>query len=184
MNYFRCKFISCRGLTVIELLVTLSIFAILATLAMPSYNWLVNDGRQSSQLSKFERTLMLVRSEAVKRGGRAMVCTSNTGVACDGSLDWNEGWIAFVDTNFNSDRDTGEELIRTNPYMEGGLTLIGSSAVTNQIRYLANGLAMESGTLTLCDSRGDDKAKAILISASGKAKTSTTASGGASLSCP
>lgn len=165
-------------------MMALTVFAVLASIALPSYNYMVNKSRQSAQLSKFESTLSFLRSESVKRGVQTSICTSNTGVACDSSLDWNEGWIAFVDTNANGDRDTDEEILRINPILNSNISFTGSSSVSNIIRYQSNGTTLESGTITLCDSRGADDAKAIVLNATGKPKKSETANGGGVLTCP
>ena len=81
------------GFTLIELMVTLAMVAILMTVAVPS----LTTFQRNSELTSFSNSLLsginAARGEAMKRGRNAMV------VPKDG--DWNKGWTVFVDVNRN-----------------------------------------------------------------------------------
>jgi len=161
----------------------MSMIAIISTLALPAFTTMIQKNNQSAQSNNFISALLIARSEAVKRGQRAVICSSKDGATCDAGVDWEAGWLIYIDENANNALDTSESLIQIGAAMKTGYTLIGTASIKNQVRYKSNGSSLETGTLTLCDPRGADHAEAIIISASGKPKTSDTAAGGGALTC-
>ncbi len=172
------------GLTFIELMTTLTMLMIVSAIALPSFRDTIAGGRQTAQKNYVIAALQLARSESVKRGIRTVMCTSSDGGSCDGSSDWDSGWIIFVDEDANDTKDTGDAFLQVGATMDTGFSLIGSTDLVNMIRYDPNGDSLESGTLTLCDPRGETKAVGIIITASGRPKVSDTGAGGATLVCP
>lgn len=84
------------GFTLIELMVTLAVAAVLVGIAAPSFNTMILNNRATSLGDEVAGAMSLARSEAVKRGTRVSVCASSNGTSCTGS--WNQGFIVFVDT--------------------------------------------------------------------------------------
>ena len=58
-----------NGVTIIEMLVTLAVLAVLATLAAPSFRLLHEKWSVDSVAQSMHSTLLMARSEAIKRGG-------------------------------------------------------------------------------------------------------------------
>lgn len=73
-----------QGFTMIELMVTIAILAVLAALAAPSFNPIIERYRTRQAAEDLQGTLYLARSEAIKRGGGVTV------EAVGG--DWAGGW--------------------------------------------------------------------------------------------
>lgn len=83
-----------RGFTLIELMVTLTVLAIVLSLAAPSFASLMASNRMSTQTNEFIVALNLARSEAVRRG-QAVTLLSND------DDNYSKGWKVFPDKNGN-----------------------------------------------------------------------------------
>ncbi|MEO7916603.1 MAG: GspH/FimT family pseudopilin [Dokdonella sp.] len=91
-----------RGFGLIELMVTISIVAILLAVALPSFRTTINSNRASTQANDLIAAINLARNEAISRNRSVTVCaavtTSGTPTACGSATQWNQGWMVFVDT--------------------------------------------------------------------------------------
>lgn len=115
-----------KGFTLIELMVTISVMAILAAIAYPSFQSTLRSNRMATTSNELISALSLARSEAIKgtRGGG--VCASTNGTECDGAA-WTDGWMVWEDTNRSGDFDSDDTVLR---YAEGRqhmLTVPGES---------------------------------------------------------
>lgn len=99
------------GFSMTELMVVVSIVAILLSIGVPSYRYITNSYRMSAEVNSLLGDLMYARSEAVKEGVAVVVCTSSTGSTCSGSTLWQDGWIVFQDLNNNGQVDPGERVL-------------------------------------------------------------------------
>ena len=86
-----------RGFTLIELMVTLTVLAILLALAGPSFARLMAANRMSTQTSEFMTALNLARSEAVRRGQPVAVRANG------GDNNFSTGWKVFTDGDADGD---------------------------------------------------------------------------------
>jgi type IV fimbrial biogenesis protein FimT len=144
-----------RGFTMIELMVTISIAAILVSMAAPSFQSLIVQSRLTTQANQLITSLHYARSEAVKRGGRVTVCTSDNGATCVAGSSWQDGWIIFSDRGATGTLDAGsDQLLRVFDGLKGS-TLGGGNNFGNWITYQANGRSqgnggLANGTFGLC----------------------------------
>lgn len=79
------------GFTLIELMVTVSILAILLGIGVPSFRATIQGNRVASVSSDLVAALHFARSEAVRRGENVTLCSSNDQATCSG--DWVDGWV-------------------------------------------------------------------------------------------
>jgi type IV fimbrial biogenesis protein FimT len=171
------------GTTLMELLTTLAIVAVLATLAAPALRTLVLDGRRTAVVNGFLHGLFLARSEAIKRGKVVTICRSRDGSQCEHAApDWSVGWIVFVnrDRDDPPQRDLREELIASSGAWPGGT--ISSNRRAYSFRPVTQ--AVVNGTIVFCDARGSAHARAIVISHTGRPRVAQRDSGGKALRCP
>lgn len=161
------------GFTLIELIITLAIAAMVLAIGVPSFQGMMRDNRLTTQVNELVAAMNLARSEAIKRGRRVTLCKSADGASCAAGGGYQQGWIVFVDANDNAAVDAGEQVLRVKAAMEGGLTLTGNSTVQSYISYVAGGMSQlvtggfQAGTLTLCAA---PKARLIIINSLGRAR--------------
>jgi type IV fimbrial biogenesis protein FimT len=101
-----------RGFTLVELLVAISIAAILLAVAIPSFQGLIKRNAIENLQTRFASALTAARSEAASRNVVTTICSSDTGTGCVVDK-WSDGWIVFLDLNANGTWDNGEEILQT-----------------------------------------------------------------------
>jgi type IV fimbrial biogenesis protein FimT len=87
-----------RGVTLVELMATLSAAAVALTLGFPSFRGLQADMQRTQVRYALTASFTLARSEAARRGVPVTVCPSLDGITCspDSGLDWSRGWIVKI----------------------------------------------------------------------------------------
>ncbi len=138
-----------RGFTLIELMVTIAILAILMALAVPSFNSLIISNRITSHANELIASLQIARSEAIRNNGRVVVCASatpaNAAATCSGGPNWTNGWIVFTDTDRNNNRNGAEVVLRSGTIRPGTL-IVNSAAIGNTglVSFRSDGLAHDA----------------------------------------
>jgi type IV fimbrial biogenesis protein FimT len=159
------------GFTLIEMLMTIAIAAILMGIAIPSFRYITNANRIASELNGLLGDLQLARAEAIKEGRTVSVCQSSDGATCTNSTDWHTGWIVFSDPTNVGVYDAGETYIRKQPAFSGSDTFVSSNNVS-VISFNREGyaVAMANGTLiSLHDSSNNAAStRCLLINFSGQ----------------
>lgn len=181
-----------RGFTLVELLVTIAVAAVILAIGVPSFRGTIASNRLTSLTNDLVGTLAQARSEAIRRGVRITVCMSTNGTACATVGDWSAGWIVFVDTTragLTAAVDAGETVLSytqptpTNTVVRGGASVAQyvSFSSDGTARTLAGG-ALPGGavaTLRVCETStalpDATRARDVAISSVGRVETSTPA---------
>jgi len=97
-----------RGFTLIEILVTIAIAAILAGIAVPSLSTFLRNVKLNSTSSSMVASLQLARNEAIKRNAGVLVCPSDTAkTGCVATTEWGvNGWLVCFDMDNDGVCDT------------------------------------------------------------------------------
>ena len=146
-----------KGFTLIELMITLAVLAIILGIAVPSFSSMLRDTRASSLGGELQGALQFARSEAVKRRLDVVICRRNAGgSSCDAGTDWSAGWLV---------QQSGGDVIKVWDSAQG-LVIVGPNA---GVTFRGNGMAAASDFSvkpTLCS--GQQK-REIAVSATGTA---------------
>jgi len=138
------------GFTLIELMVTLSIVAIIGLVAVPSYQSSIANNRVSAEVDRVAMDFSFARSEAVKRGVNVAVCPA---AGCVTSSNWDQGWVVFVDADGDlSGINTATNIIKQENAFKGGDTLVPDSSLGAGISFDRSGYTKASGKLILEES--------------------------------
>jgi type IV fimbrial biogenesis protein FimT len=160
------------GITLIEVITTMAIVAIIVGMAAPSFANLVYDTGRTTAVNGFFHSLYLARSEAIKRARVVSICKSKDGDTCDQRLaaPWNEGWIVFVNTDRDEppQRDRDERVLSVHQGWDSGE--ISSNRRAYSFRPHEQGVV--NGTIVFCDPRGSAHARAIIINHIGRPRIS------------
>lgn len=173
-----------RGFTLIELIITVTVVAILAGVVAPGFNSFIKDRRLNSQINAIITAVHSARAEASSRRKIVTLCASTDLSSCN-TANWESGWIMFTDTNNNGNAviDGDDVLIQVHEPLEGGNTLRDANFnfSAGQLTFARDGFLHDPdpvpGTLTLCDDRGATEAKAIVVNISGTARHAIDESG-------
>lgn len=163
------------GVTLIELLVTLSIAVILMTIAVPGFQDFLRRNRLESAASNFLATLNYARSEAIRRGVAVSICKSSNGTQC-GAGEWEDGWIVFTDRSnygvINTEGENPEEIIRVHQGLPSGVELNASGNFESRITYKPDGRITNSvgGSFFLCQRGSTVDARRIVVIGTGRAR--------------
>ena len=166
-----------RGLTLIELLVVITVASVLAVIALPDLAGFIKNNRSSADINDLLSSLTFARSEAVKRNSNVAICQSGNGSSCENSADArHNGWIVFEDRNLDGAIDTDADILT----VHGGLAPNRQlSFSADNVTYRSDGLATTgtNTTFKLCDDRGAEHAKGLIIGASGRPRVALDSSG-------
>jgi len=104
-----------QGFTVIELMVTITVLAILIAIGLPNLREFLAGNRLSSNVNGFIGLVNYARSEAIVRNQDVVICPKDTSTnACTSTTTWNTQDVqAFVDVNGNGAFDSGDVLLKT-----------------------------------------------------------------------
>lgn len=152
------------GLSLIELLLSLSIVAIFVTFGVLGYNAFFEQNNVSQITNKLYTLLNSARSYSLKEHVPVIVCSSIDHVNCQDSR-WGYDIIAFVDYNRDKKLDGNDQLLEILPLYSSQVKVTFYGFPSSQyIQFSSdNLLSNSSGTLTFCANLGDRLASRGLI---------------------
>jgi len=174
------------GFTLIELITTIAVASILLSLAVPGVRNFTMNARQAGSINEFVSAMHLARNTAITTNSRVTVCASAGGDNCEATT-WNQGWLVFIDDNSDQLVTPGERVIGAGA---GSVSLdIDSAQFGRFFMYRPNGRVMNAavttntGEFTVCDERGADHARVVIVDISGRPRLSAVKANGAAPAC-
>ena len=144
-----------RGVTLIELLVTLAVAAIVVALGAPSFMRVLARHAIAAQAEELQDAVRIGRTEAMRRSGPAVLCRTEPADAghCAGSGGSWQTWLLFADTDRNGTFNAGDSLLREHFEASRRMTVTSDAA---SIRFEATGIAhSDAGNTTIVLSPND-----------------------------
>lgn len=165
------------GFTIIELMVTLTIAAIIFGIGLPSFGSFMRGAKISTTTNDYVYSLHKARSEAVKRVTGAGLCPSVNSMASDAACSpgssYANGWIVYADTNNNKQQDDGEEILHRMEARTNGFTITSDTVFADQVYFNDSGNSVNvtdipiSGVIGI--SYGDGSSvRNVIVSANGR----------------
>lgn len=148
------------GFTIIELLIVVTVLAIVATVAVPSFQQVIENNRLATEANRIFSAMSYARSEAVRVGGNASLSAANGG--------FSNGWCVHLGASC-----TGADVLRQ---FEGGDLSYASSGT--QVTFNSRG-EMTNANFQIeieppnCDSGEVGKRRVISVALSGRASIQT-----------
>jgi type IV fimbrial biogenesis protein FimU len=137
----------CRGFTLVELLVTITLVGILAAIAIPSFSTAIQNTKADTEVSDFQRFLNYARQQAINSGTVIRVTPSVAGTA------WNTQ-LSAIDPAVTAPIP----ILRVLPAMDSASVLTVSGNPTaidfNNLGGLSAPVPVPAGALSITYTRG------------------------------
>jgi type IV fimbrial biogenesis protein FimT len=176
-----------KGTTLIELMVVVSILAILGTVGVPSFLSILTKSRITSETNQLNGLIRFARFKAIENEQLTVLCpTSNYSLCNEG---WNAPKMVFIDANHNNERDPQEPMLMSMPKSNNNNQIYSRNRA---LKFYESGITASPASVRICpDSKEAKYAKLLTVSLQGKIKLSRDRNGdgihensaGVALSC-
>lgn len=134
-----------RGVTLIELMITVAILAIVTMIAAPALQTTLSTRAVSSSSEDLSSAMRLARSEAMKRGLPVAVCAvsdpNDSAASCLTDGDWSTGWVVFLDRDASGSIGAADSIVKVYSPERGVASITATAASGNPVAvFLPNGL--------------------------------------------
>lgn len=155
-----------HGYSLLELLMTIAIAAMLLTLGLPSFGALKARNAQRVEINALFHAVHLARKGSIMRKQVVSLCPTADGASCSPGRDWSDGFLVFE----NSDRDEPPELDDDEILLYRHLASPAVKITANRRGFTlrATFLRATNGTLVVCDRAGRVQPRALVISYTGR----------------
>lgn len=165
-----------RGFTLVELMIVLVIAGIVMTFGVPAMTDYIRNSRLTASVNDLVATVNFARSEAIKRRGVVVICTSldptEETPECEADApDWTDGWVVFVDADADAEVDAGEAILQRQIALHESLFVRTDDVFEAYLAFDATGRSRDvagtstAGNLVVCDVRGIEASMADLSTA-------------------
>lgn len=174
-----------QAFTLLELMLTLAIITILATLSLPAL-YLTEEKEAGNIFLQMTALLSGARAAAISRHSSIVICPGSTAESCDGN--WTAGVLVFIDNNQNRQLDQDESLIEHKVWGADLTSARGALRGTLRWRVFGNRPSIlisplgeidgQSGSLTWCPPAGSSvPAHQMVLNTSGRIRLATDENG-------
>jgi type IV fimbrial biogenesis protein FimU len=154
------------GFTLIEVMVTVIIAAILMTVAVPSFTSLYESTRVNNNIEKIQGILAFARNQAITYGRTVNICSYSTATSCGTTTDWSKGIRVYIDID-----GTETELRAIDSFNDSDKVKASPKTMT----FTADGLS-SGGNIIYCPRGKTDVSQSVSVTSSGRISYGTTGS--------
>ena len=159
-----------NGFTLIELVTTLAIVAVLLAIGLPGFGEALARLRVQTAMHRVSTDLAMARSSAIMRRSPVVACPGLGMSGCSGDADWSHGWIVFADPDGNRRPDTVAELLRVSDAPSGAGGRLRLGATRHFVRYQRDGRSAGTNlTVRVCS--GEALAGEVIVNNLGRVRS-------------
>lgn len=137
------------GFTLVEALTTLAVAALTLTVALPTFNGVLQRNRTTAVLHQLSADMAMARTSAIVQRRQVVVCPKAGDQRCSDHADWSHGWLVFTDADGNRQPDAAADVLRITDGPAGGRMSLPSSRPF--LRYQVDGRSAHSNlTVHVC----------------------------------
>ncbi|WP_394129760.1 GspH/FimT family pseudopilin [Shewanella maritima] len=148
------------GFTLVELMVTITVAAILLTIGVPSLVSLNEKMRTKSNIEKIHNIVMFARSQAISYGTTVIICPFASETSCGSTTDWSNGVRVYT-----TDSDGNDYELRAIDSFNNQDKIKGSAPI---LSFTAEGMVnVGGGSIVYCPGGQSTDSKSVSVSTSG-----------------
>jgi type IV fimbrial biogenesis protein FimT len=151
-----------EGFSLIELMVIVSVLALVLGLGIPAFNDMLGNSRMSTTVNDLVGSLHAARGEAITRRATVLLCPANSaGTDCQAGSDLKAGWLVFVDSDEDGSAGTGELILQRHGPIDSARILeldVFPAERAGRVVFANGGTlrtAQSTTDIQICDARGD-----------------------------
>ncbi|MCG9695996.1 GspH/FimT family pseudopilin [Shewanella sp. Isolate11] len=145
------------GFTLVELMVTIAVAAILLAIGVPSLTSIYESVRVNNNIEKINNILAFARNQAISYGATVNVCAYASATSC--GTNWGNGIRVFI-----TDADGADHELRAIDGFNSNDAVKGPTAT---LTFSSEGLSPSNGSFIYCPRGNSSGSKSVTVSSSG-----------------
>ncbi|UML94731.1 GspH/FimT family pseudopilin [Shewanella xiamenensis] len=150
-----------KGFTLVELMVTIAIAALLLSIGVPSFTAIYEATRSANEIQKINDLFAFARNQAVNYGSTVTVCPY---AASPCGNDWSKGFSVYIEKNGS------KKVLKVIDGFNSKDTISLTGPTDKTVNFTSDGLVSTETSIIYCPSGESDGSKSINISTSGLIK--------------
>ena len=166
-----------QGMTLIDLMLTISLVAILLGEALPAFNHTLNKSKVDAASMMLKSSLQLARKTAITQNKKVTICPIENGSiqatpVC--SKNWSDGYMVFIDDNEDRQLSANESLVYKNLNIDDKIQLRWKAfGVRSSMQWHHTGITNhQNGTFEFCYNQQPKYSRALIITKAGRIRAS------------
>jgi prepilin-type N-terminal cleavage/methylation domain-containing protein len=162
-----------RGFTLLELLISVTVMALLVVIAAPGFSSFLGRTRTTGSATTLAADLNFARTEAIMRNVPVLMCAKDPAASrCGTTQNWQVGWVVCVDADADGSCDAGTAAapnpMRVRVGATDGLMVTGPAAA---LRFSGLGSVALSATFSVSGSLAGTPTRAVQVASSGQVRS-------------